>query len=253
MNASWDPAAVPSTGASGYTGDERPAPAGGPLQVVLNTNALQTAQLRRLQVEFAAACNLVAPIAQANRCWNRVALHHLAYRELRARFPQLGSQMACNAVYSVARTYRVLLQHPQSPWNLDRRPGQPLPCLRFQVGAPVYFDRHTLSLKGNLISMFSLDGRLRFELNLKPEEAARFAGEKLREIVLIGTGHGFLLQFWFEEKALLPAASGELEGELPEYLIVTPAEVPADALTEAPVEDIAAVAASPPVAAAAVG
>lgn len=214
------------------------------LQVRLNTSTEQTAQLRRLQAEFTAACNLVAPIAQANRCWNRVALHHLAYRELRARFPQLGSQMACNAVYSVARTYRVLLQHPQSPWQLDRHPGQPLPRLQFQVGAPVYFDRHTLSLKGSLISMFSLDGRLRFELNLKPEEAARFANEKLREIVLIGGPQGFLLQFWFEEKALLPAA--ENDGDLPEYLIVTPFQPDVGPAGDAPVEDVAAVATAPP-------
>lgn len=207
---------------------------------------MQAEQLRRLQAEFAAACNLVAPIAQANRCWNRVALHHLAYRELRARFPQLGSQMACNAVYSVARTYRVLLHHPQSPWHLDRRPAQPLPSLRFQDGAPVYFDRHTLSIKGNLISMFSLDGRLRFELDLQPDDAARFSREKLREIVLVGSPQGFWLQFWFEEKALLPALSDEAAGELPEYLIVAPTEAKIDDRRDAPHEDVAAVAAAPP-------
>lgn len=192
------------------------------LQLILNTIPEQFERLRRLQSEFAAACNHVAPLAQANRCWNRVALHHIAYREVRAKFPQLGSQMACNAIYSVARTYRVLLQHPQSPWNIELRPNQPLPLIRFEESAPVYFDRHTLSVKGGALSMYTLDGRLRFELNLSADDSLRFATQKLREIVLIRVGVNYVLQFWFDEKSTLPNA--ETDGDLPEYILVTPPE-----------------------------
>jgi hypothetical protein len=192
-----------------------------PLETRLNVSAEQAAQLRRLQAEFAAACNLVSPIAQANRCWNRVALHHLTYRELRQRFPQLGSQMACNAVYSVARTYRVLLTHAQSPWNIERRPANALPALHFQDTAPVYFDRHTLSLKAGVLSMFTLDGRMRFELNLAEDDGRRFTAQHLREIVLLRRGEAFFLQFWFDEKSVLPASSGG--NDVPQYLIVSAA------------------------------
>ncbi len=40
------------------------------------------------------------------KVWNRVALHHLMYRNLRDQFPEMGSQMVCNAIYSVSRTCR---------------------------------------------------------------------------------------------------------------------------------------------------
>jgi hypothetical protein len=205
------------------------------LQFFLNTTPEQADRLQRLQSAFAAACNLVAPLAQANRCWNRVALHHLAYRELRSRFPQLGSQMACNAVYSVARTYRILLQHPKSPCNIERHPSQPLPLLQFRADAPVYFDRHTLSLKGSLLSMFSLDGRLHFQLHLAEKDAARFARDRLCEVMLRRVGERFLLQFWFDEKAALLAS--EMKADLPEYVVmITPAardmHTPAPSLSE---------------------
>ena len=190
------------------------------LKLILNASAQQFEQLRRLQTEFSAACNAIAPIAQANRCWNRVALHHLAYRELRTRFPQLGSQMACNAIYSVARTYRAVLQHKQSPWNIEARPNLPLPLICFTDKAPVYFDRHTLSLKNGMLSMYTLDGRMRFELNLADADARRFGSEKIREIVLLCVGNHFVLQVWLDEKSALPES--ENHAELPEYLLITP-------------------------------
>lgn len=193
------------------------------VQVVLNVPPEHVARLRRLQAEFAAACNLVAPVAQANRCWNRVALHHLVYRELREKFPALGSQMACNAVYSVARVYRALLSHPQSPWNLETRPAQPLPRVHFLDDAPVYFDRHTLSLKGNLLSMFTLDGRLRFEIALAPEAVERFRNGALREIVLLRASEQFVLQFFFGEKLALPGAAED--NAVPGYVAVQPPTV----------------------------
>lgn len=192
------------------------------LKLLLNTSEQQFEQLRRLQTEFSAACNAVAPVAQANRCWNRVALHHLAYREVRTRFPQLGSQMACNAIYSVARTYRAILNHKQSPWNLEQRPNQPLPLICFTDKAPVYFDRHTLSLKNGMLSMYTLDGRLRFELNLSAQDAVRFSHQKIREIVLMCVGNNFALQVWLDEKSALPEADDT--GDLPEYLLIEPPE-----------------------------
>lgn len=193
------------------------------IQVVLNVPEAHRARLLRLQAEFAAACNVVAPVARANRCWNRVALHHLVYRELRERFPQLGSQMACNAVYSVARVYRALTSVPASPWCLDGRPDRGLPLVRFADDAPVYFDRHTLSIKNGVLSMFTLDGRLRFEISLAVADVRRFAEESLRDIVLLRTGDSFVLQFFFGEKLVLPGAVAD--GLLPESVVVAPERV----------------------------
>ncbi|WP_313950545.1 hypothetical protein [Accumulibacter sp.] len=197
-----------------------------PLHLVLNTTPEQSARLAALQVAFAEVCNALAPVVQETRCWNRVALHHLSYHDLRQRFPQVGSQMVCNAIYSVSRTCRLILQHPNSPFNIGKHPDRPLPLLQFLPSAPVYFDRHTLSLKDGLLSMYTLDGRMRFQLALKGEDELRFHQEKLREIVLSRHFARYQLSFWLavvdadadEEK---PTAS---EGEMPEYIVVHAAE-----------------------------
>jgi hypothetical protein len=195
------------------------------VSVSLAGSPAQFERLRALQSAFAEVCNAIAPIVQSTRCWNRVALHHLAYRTMRERFPALGSQMICNAVYSVSRISRLVLQHADSPWNVNKRFDAPLPLLRFADSAPVYFDRHTLSVKGTTLSLFTLDGRVRFDLRLAPVEMARFHQEKLIEIVLLRTSGGFDLHFQFAR----PGADDEIkemssQGVLPEYLIVIPPE-----------------------------
>jgi hypothetical protein len=133
------------------------------LRIPLNTTPEQARRLMALQAGFAQVCNALAPIVQQTRVWSRVALHHLAYRQLRERFPGMGSQMVCNAIYSVSRTCRLVYQHPNSPFSLARLGEKPLPLLRFADNCPVYFDRHTLSVKGGQLSMFTLDGRMRFQ------------------------------------------------------------------------------------------
>ena len=152
--------------------------------IPLTATPEQHARLLALQKAFAQVCNAMSPVVQQTRCWNRVALHHMVYKSLRARFPAMGSQMVCNAIYSVSRTCRLVFQHPTSPFNLVRLAGKPLPLLRFDDNCPVYFDRHTLSVKAGQLSMYTLDGRMRFELALKPDDEAKFHHMKLQEIVL---------------------------------------------------------------------
>jgi hypothetical protein len=115
--------------------------------ISLNTSSEQHARLCALRVVFAQVCNELAPHVQKSRVWNRVALHHLHYRSLREKFPALGSQMVCNAIYSVSRTGRLIFQTPGSPFHVAKMVGRPMPLLRFADTCPVYFDRHTLSLK----------------------------------------------------------------------------------------------------------
>jgi len=194
-----------------------------PLVIPLNTAPQQFAQLEALQAAFAEVCNTIAPVAQANRCWNRVALHHLTYHEMRQRFPQIGSQMVCNAIYSVCRSYRLILNHPHSPWNLARRGDLPIPRLQFQASAPVYFDRHTLTLKPGQLSMYTLDGRMRFRLDLDAAQMQPFRQARLREIVLFQQFGQYRLQFWFDPAAGAMAQTEESE-HLPEYLLALPPE-----------------------------
>jgi len=154
------------------------------IRVPLNTSAEQHARLCELRAVFARVCNELAPQVQQSKVWNRVALHHLHYRGLREKFPALGSQMVCNAIYAVSKMGRLIYQHPSSPYNVSLRAGSPLPLLKFADSCPVYFDRHTLSIKPGQLSLFTMDGRMRFDLTLEADKLALFEQTKLREIVL---------------------------------------------------------------------
>ena len=222
------------------------------LVIQLNTSADQAARLEALQTAFAEVCNALAPIVRETRCWNRVALHHLTYHGLRERFPQLGSQMICNAIYSVSRSSRLVFQHPNSPFNIAKRPDAPLPLLKFAHSAPVYFDRHTLSLKNGKLSMYTLDGRMHFQLNLQAADQARFQQEKLREIVLARNAQGYQLSFSFlatiPESAVPVETDESSQGEFPEYLLILPADdlanppvMPPPAYAGAPLQPVASI------------
>ena len=162
-------------------------------------------------------------MVQQTKVWNRVTLHHLMYRTLRDRFPELGSQMVCNAIYSVSRTCRLVFQHPQSPFNLAKLGDKPLPIIRFADNCPVYFDRHTLSVKDGQLSMYTLDGRIRFALALTPADETNFKEKKLREIVMSRRPDGlFELSFLFsdEQDSEAPEPAVSIGAEVPEYVMV---------------------------------
>ena len=210
------------------------------LKIALDTSAAQTQQLQALQMGFAEVCNALAPTVQQTRVWNRVALHHLAYRNLRTQFPALGSQMVCNAIYAVSRTSRLVFQHPDSPLALERLGDQPLPLLHFASGGPVYFDRHTLSLKAGLLSLYTLEGRMRFEQVLHPEHEALFHAHKLREMVLTGSpGAGYALTLWLEDVTAVKAQAQDQA--VADDMACAEAQVQAlEAVFAAPVEHAAA-------------
>jgi hypothetical protein len=181
------------------------------LRIPLNTTAAQHERLLALQKVFAQVCNQLAPEVSRTRVWNRVALHHLHYRNLRVQYPALGSQMVCNAIYAVSRTARLVFQSPASPFNVQKMGERPLPALRFADNCPVYFDRHTLSIKPGQLSLFTMDGRMRFELALDADKLAIFDQAKLREIVLNErTDKVFELSFFLDAAELAEPDQGAL-------------------------------------------
>lgn len=200
--------------------------------IPLDAAAPHVEQLRALQRAFADACNLLAPMVQDHRCWNRVALHHLAYRSLREAMPELGSQMACNAIYSVCRAARFVFQHPSSPFHVSRWGERPLPLLRFAPNCPVYFDRHTLSLRNGRVSLFTLEGRLRFDVGLSADDERAFRALRLREVMLTsGVDGRYSLTFVLQEdehessgERSSPKRVAEASSDWPEYLMVEEAQ-----------------------------
>lgn len=200
------------------------------LRINLQPTPEQAVRLRELQQRFAHACNWLAPIVREHRCWNRVALHHLAYHALRQAMPELGSQMACNAIYSVCRAARLVFQHPHSPFHVQRWPHPTLPLLQFADDCPVYFDRHTLSWRGQTLSLYTLEGRLHFALHLGAVEQAALNQMRLAEVALYREGQDrFHLQFGLTTApAGTPTASGDASAPTaaPSHSATAPAAAP---------------------------
>jgi hypothetical protein len=210
------------------------------IRVPLNTNPEQFARLQALQSAFAEVCNALAPEVKKSRVWNRVALHHLHYRTLREKFPALGSQMICNAIYAVSRASRLVFQSPGSPFNLTKLGDKPLPLLQFANSCPVYFDRHTLSIKVTKLSLFTLDGRMHFELTLPEEQLLLFKVAKLREISLTRKIDGlYELSFWLENQKAL--TQQEAQAALDSESDSPNKAVPSVLLSQSPIPDYVSV------------
>lgn len=118
----------------------------------LLTTSEQSEALSTLADTFAKACNAIVPHSQENRCWNRVALHHLSYYAIRETFPALGSQMVCQAIHRVADAYKALKS------NKKIEKDEPLQAITFK-STSVTFDKRTYSIKDNTLSLFTLTGR----------------------------------------------------------------------------------------------
>lgn len=111
-------------------------------------------RLELLRQEYAKACNMIVPEVIENRCWNRVALHKSVYSMLRAA-TKLGSQMTCNAIFSVCKAY-------QAQKKLKKiQESKPMPKVTFNK-ASVHFDKKTYTLtKSGQISLYTLEGRIK--------------------------------------------------------------------------------------------
>jgi IS605 OrfB family transposase len=119
----------------------------------LETTPEQFEQLDSLQAAFADACNLAVPLAVNAKISNRIKLHHAAYYAIREAVPSLGSQMVCKALHQVAKAYKTLLA------NRPKLRKKDWPTIRFHSHSSVHFDKRTYSLRGNSLSLFTLDGR----------------------------------------------------------------------------------------------
>jgi putative transposase len=143
----------------------------------LDVAAAHAQQLHALRAAYTDACNCLVPIVREHRVWNRVALHQRAYSMLREMTP-LGSQMCCNAIFSVCKAYKA--QRALGKTKKD----EPVPEIRFDR-ASVHFDRRTYSLKDDRLSLYTLDGRVRIALRLGEHQQRILASGQPKEAELI--------------------------------------------------------------------
>lgn len=170
----------------------------------LGTAPEEAAALMALRCAYADACNRLVPTVREHRLWNRVGLHQRAYNGLREATP-LGSQMCCNAIFSVCKAYKA----QKELGRIDK--DEPVPAIRFDR-ASVHFDKRTYTLKGDSVSLYTLDGRI--TVSLRP-------GEHQRRILSCGQPKEAELVFrngkWFfnlvvESGDVEPMASGPVMG-----------------------------------------
>lgn len=143
----------------------------------LSASPQQDAALRALQHAYADACNRLVPIVREKRVWNRVALHNLAYSMLRSATP-LGSQMCCNAIFSVCKAYKA--QKALGRIRKDR----PVPEIRFDR-ASVHFDKRTYTIKDETVSLYTLDGRIVVPMRMGEHQRRLLSSGKPKEAELV--------------------------------------------------------------------
>ncbi len=100
-------------------------------------------KLLALRSVFNTVCNYISPVACAEKCYNRVALHNKVYTDCRFNFP-LGSQMVCNAIFSVCKAYKASIRKRQ-----EDKPVQ------FKASNSVHFDKRTYTLSGQTLSLYT--------------------------------------------------------------------------------------------------
>ena len=101
------------------------------ISIRLETCSLQGQKFYDLQDAYCKACNLIVPAVIENRCWNRFSLHHLVYSHVRQN-SLLGSQMVCNAIFSVCKAYRAKAILP----------NEEVPLIEFHQNRSTHFDIH---------------------------------------------------------------------------------------------------------------
>jgi hypothetical protein len=108
--------------------------------------------------------------------------------------------MVCNVIYSVCRNARLVYQHPESPYYINKLNGKSLPRIYFNQHSAVFFDKHTLSISKNRLSLYTLEGRMKFEINIPEDVESKFRSESVKEISLeYKKNQQVILRFVFDE------------------------------------------------------
>jgi IS605 OrfB family transposase len=157
-----------------------------------------------LQSAYADACNRLVPMVMEHRCWNRVALHHLTYARLRKETP-LGSQMVCNAIFSVCKAYKA-----QKALGRIKKDA-PVPAIRFDR-ASVHFDKRTYSLKRERLSLYTLSGRIAVKMVMGAHQRRIIASGKAKEAELVCRKGRWYFNLVVESEDAEPITSGSVMG-----------------------------------------
>ncbi len=165
--------------------------------IKLNASIDQSRALFELQEQFSAACNVSATIAKEEKERNRVRLHHLCYYTLKKSFPKLGSQMCCNAIAKTTQALKAL-KYPQQ--------------VLFKHGCSVHFDKKTYSLKNEVLSLYTLQGRIRILLEISSFHRGFLDQGKIKEAELVKRGKRWFFHLVLDLPEIPPKEIGQAIG-----------------------------------------
>jgi IS605 OrfB family transposase len=172
--------------------------------ICLNVSAVQSEALAMLQAAYADACNHLVSVVREHRLWNRVGLHQRTYNDLR-KATLLGSQMCCNAIFSVCKAYKA-----QKALGRIRK-NEPVPQIRFDR-ASVHFDKRTYTLKGEAVSLYTLNGRITIPMRLGEHQRSIVESGQPKEAELVLNNGRWFLNLVVELAEVDTVASGAVMG-----------------------------------------
>lgn len=172
--------------------------------ILLDVSPEQVMALSDLRAAYAAACNRLVPTVREHRLWNRVGLHQRTYAVLREETP-LGSQMCCNAIYTVCKAYKAQKE-------LGRiRKDEPVPEIHFDR-ASVHFDKRTYTLKGEEVSLNTLNGRITAILRMGDHQRQILTSGTAKEAELVLRNGKWYFNLVVESNAAEAVSSGAVMG-----------------------------------------
>jgi len=144
------------------------------ISITLEAPKEEVDELFSLQDAYFDACNTIVPTVVEHQCWNRVDLHKLTYYKIRASSP-LGSQMVCNAIFSVCKAYKNRL--------IDK--SEEVPVIRFHKNRSIHFDKRTYTIKGDILSLKTLNGRIKVKMKMGAFQQSYFSQGVPKEAELV--------------------------------------------------------------------
>jgi IS605 OrfB family transposase len=141
---------------------------------------------------FNKACNHISEFAYNNRVFSKFKLQKHLYYEIREKF-SLSSQLAIRALAKVVESYKV-----------DKKTFH-----QFKPHGAVVYDPRILSIKGNIVSILTLDGRTKAEM--KYREGQNIDRRK-GQADLIYQNKEFYLQIVIDQPVATPVNSEEFLG-----------------------------------------
>ena len=139
----------------------------------------QDTLLNEIQSIFSDACNFIVKTAVEHKCSNKIELQHLCYYAAKDRFQQLGAQMKLKALQKVATAYKTLLQN-----RPEIRKGS-WPEIAFRNTASVHYDKRLYSIRGDSLSLYTLQGRIQVQLRPGAFQEQYLAKGQAKEAELI--------------------------------------------------------------------